>query len=333
MQINRHNYEEFFLMYVDLELSAAEREMVDAFIQQNPDLKAELDLLRYTVSGSEKDIHLEDKEKLMAINGFREEDLLTYLDEEIAPEMAAAIEKAADENDNIKQRLALLEKLYFKPDTSVVYPGKDVLYRRARVKKMDWWKMAIAASLLLLVSAWLFLYKEETEVESPLAVIDTTRSAPAKRISPQAALLDTTPAGKMMEEPRQYVSPQKKDEPKKNTTQVPVFTSAQPVTADLPEKKTTERGRTTQVTEAERTVPAVEHTSASNIPGTAKEIKEQPIMAETAMQTAVTEIPEKEKKNSLLKKIGKKISDRALDILSGDGDDIHVAGFAINLKK
>ncbi|MCH5689026.1 hypothetical protein LWM68_35110 [Niabella sp. W65] len=48
--------------------------------------------------------------------------------------------------------------------------------------------------------------------------------------------------------------------------------------------------------------------------------------------TAVAKGPAKEKK-SLFKKIGKQISDRALDILSDGGDNINVAGFAIRVEK
>ena len=49
MNINRNTYEEFFLLYVDNELSQAERRQVEAFIEENPDLRPELDMLHDVV--------------------------------------------------------------------------------------------------------------------------------------------------------------------------------------------------------------------------------------------------------------------------------------------
>ena len=46
MKIDRFNYEEFFLLYVDNELSAAERKQVEAFVEQHPDLEEELMMLK-----------------------------------------------------------------------------------------------------------------------------------------------------------------------------------------------------------------------------------------------------------------------------------------------
>lgn len=49
MNLTRHNYEEYFLRYVDGELGADERLVVEAFLEEHPDLFEEMDSLQMTV--------------------------------------------------------------------------------------------------------------------------------------------------------------------------------------------------------------------------------------------------------------------------------------------
>ena len=83
--ITRDNYEEFFLLYVDDEISAAEKKAVDDFVLLHPDLKDELDLLCSTKLPAEA-ISFLNKEELLAdsmkVNAV-DESLLERIVEEI----------------------------------------------------------------------------------------------------------------------------------------------------------------------------------------------------------------------------------------------------------
>ena len=61
--INRYNYETYFLLYADNELSTIEKNSVDEFVQSNPDLGEELVMLLQTISQKE-DILLSNKMSL-----------------------------------------------------------------------------------------------------------------------------------------------------------------------------------------------------------------------------------------------------------------------------
>src|SRR5690349_19664250 len=65
MNINRYNYEEFFLLYVDNELTKAEREEVEAFVHDNPDLEEELVMFRQSKLRPDASIHFTGKESLL----------------------------------------------------------------------------------------------------------------------------------------------------------------------------------------------------------------------------------------------------------------------------
>ena len=84
MNINRHNYETIFLMYIDNELSDAEKNEVLLFLQQNPDLSKEFKLLQDTIV-KPTSIVFDDKIFLIKkeISIELQESLLLLLDNEI----------------------------------------------------------------------------------------------------------------------------------------------------------------------------------------------------------------------------------------------------------
>jgi hypothetical protein len=167
VKINRHNYEEFFLLYVDNELSATDRKAVELFVQENADLKKELQMLQETVSG-EDTIEFNNKTGLLKEEiPAMQENLLLYIDNELGYTDKLQIEKLISSDVSIAKELAILQQTKLQSDTSVIFKNKGLLYRkeRTRVVVMPWRRIA-AAAVLLGFGTWItvsLINKNKTE--------------------------------------------------------------------------------------------------------------------------------------------------------------------------
>lgn len=174
MNITRHNYEEYFILYMDNELKPEERGMVEAFVQLHPDLKEELDLLLQYKFTPDTDIVFSGKEELLKgqtdsfvnLSNY-EEYLLLYIDNELNPAQVAAVEQFVAENLAVKKELDLLRFTRLQPET-VAFPDKESLYRKeekVRALPVRWWRAA-AAILILgagLASVWMINRRADQE--------------------------------------------------------------------------------------------------------------------------------------------------------------------------
>jgi len=162
MNITRHNYEEYFILYMDNELSSEDRRRVNLFVQENPDLKNELDWLMQSRLVSDASLVFDNKEQLMKTSGAEsinttnyEEWLLLYTDNELTTEQKIVVEKFAADHPAIQEELALLQKTKFQPEQEIIFHNKELLYRKeekVRVIAINWRKIAVAAALLVAVS-------------------------------------------------------------------------------------------------------------------------------------------------------------------------------------
>ena len=114
MIINRHNYEEHFILYWDNELSVSQKQAVENFVKENADLQEEFKLLGETRFTPDNNIQIEEKEFFLN-NSFinitnYEEQLLNYIDDEITAGQRKEIEKIASRYPVVQQELMLLQK-------------------------------------------------------------------------------------------------------------------------------------------------------------------------------------------------------------------------------
>jgi hypothetical protein len=182
MIINRHNYEECFILYWDNELSASQKQVVENFIKENQDLQEEFNLLGQTHFAPDNNIQLEKKEFLLN-NSFinitnYEEQLLNYIDDEVTADQRKEIERFAGQYSAVKQELTLLQKTKLQPEVEIVFPDKSVLYRReekVRVISMTWFRVAVAAAIILIAGFATFRLIITNGNTPPIAVVDNSK--------------------------------------------------------------------------------------------------------------------------------------------------------------
>jgi hypothetical protein len=150
MNIERHNYEEFFLLYADNELCAADRKAVEMFVTENPDLKKELQLILQTISGTDA-VVFNNKELLMkpVITPLQEQ-LLLFIDNEQAAANTKNTQQLINTDTAAAKEFAALQQTKLQADTNIIYTNKKELYRNkeGRVVRIAWWRAAAAAVLL-----------------------------------------------------------------------------------------------------------------------------------------------------------------------------------------
>lgn len=164
MNIDRHNYEEYFLLYVDNELNVDQVKQVELFVKQNPDLEEELVMLKHSKLTPDHSLVFANKNMLMKDEGRSfinmdnyEEWLVLYVDNELSQEERSVIEKFASAHPRVQQELALFKATRLEPE-EIVFANKENLYKKERVAviTMQWWKIAVAAILIVAGSITLY---------------------------------------------------------------------------------------------------------------------------------------------------------------------------------
>lgn len=175
LKVDRHNYEEYFLLYIDNELNAEQKLAVENFITQNEDLRPEFEMLQQATLSLDT-IHFERKESLLkkesgiSINNYEEYFLLS-VDDELADHEKESVEKFVLQHPRLQDEFILLNKTKLKPET-IVFKNKEALLRKERrVAPLFWMKISIAAAVIGIVAfSWFALYDNNNTMTAPVAI-------------------------------------------------------------------------------------------------------------------------------------------------------------------
>lgn len=164
--ITRDNYEEFFLLYVDNELSMAEKRVVEIFIDENPDLREEWEALLQCRVDPEPQVTFPGRDWLP---GQDQEYLLSYIDNELNEEDRRAVESYIHRYPSRAAELELLRKTISHPDPAVVFADKEILHRAGDRRRIIFLRWTAAAAVVAGIVAFLIFNNPPKRLPAPLA--------------------------------------------------------------------------------------------------------------------------------------------------------------------
>lgn len=197
MNINRNNYEEFFMLYADNELSAADRKEVEAFADANVDLKSELASFSEYKLRPDTSVVFDNKASLLKQEGNAigittencESFFVLYADNELTSEQKAVVREFVARNPLVQPSFRLLQEVKLQADQNIQFQNKASLYRHEEDDKVipfTWWRMAVAAAAILFVAGFFWMSNgkkiDTTEVAQGIKKVQPVKTLPATNV-------------------------------------------------------------------------------------------------------------------------------------------------------
>jgi hypothetical protein len=160
MKITKHTYEAYFIDYTEGNLSEADKQELLLFLEQNPDLKEELEAYEAIILPAIED-NFADKDKLKK-PVYTDKVLVAYIENKLNETERKEIETDAAEYAYVQKEIDLYKKTILLPDASIVYAEKERLKKREPVLI---WNNPVAyfraaAAILLLAGLYVLFSKK-----------------------------------------------------------------------------------------------------------------------------------------------------------------------------
>ncbi|MFY7964564.1 MAG: anti-sigma factor family protein [Chitinophagaceae bacterium] len=157
MNINRNNYEEFLLLYIDGEISSNEEKEVEQFLELNADIKQEFENLLKTkleyesISFGDVSTLYKTEDNNISTKNYQEYFLL-FVDKELNNQQQQETETFVLQHPNLQQEFLSLQQTKL-PLENITYPQKKDLYKKNKTPIVFYLKrIAVAAVFIGLIA-------------------------------------------------------------------------------------------------------------------------------------------------------------------------------------
>lgn len=190
--INLQNYEEWFLLYTDNELSSEQKQMVENFVSENPELKEELDLLQETIVPIENRISNDWNTLIKNEVPEWEELALLAIDDELSGDGKKEWENILQNSAESNYFFNTLKATKLSNDIIVFQDKKSLVRQESKPKTFPLW-IRYASIAAILSGILLMVWNEQKTNQTKLASIvpskpiiisqNTTIVTPTKNIT------------------------------------------------------------------------------------------------------------------------------------------------------
>lgn len=163
--ITRYNYEEFFMDYLDGNLSSFQTIALEDFLSQNSDLKIELEDMECPILRKESVVVNSNYLKEIPFRKNFDDFSIARLEGDLSAKTEFSFDTFLDNNESFKEEHLVYKKTILLADNDIVCPDKNLLKRSSR-KVVFWWcfsSIGVAASIILIFSFWNILYQFEED--------------------------------------------------------------------------------------------------------------------------------------------------------------------------
>src|SRR5665648_727348 len=154
MMITRDNYESFFLDFLEGNLEGDNIDQFLDFLEQNSDLKEELQLIKKVCLPDEKIIFSEKKQLYKSetdkIISF-ENKVIACMEGDLGNDEQKAFEGYLASHPELQKEYNLFSKTRLSPDTGIKYPEKQKLYKKPAYAI---WMNRVARAAAVVVLLW-----------------------------------------------------------------------------------------------------------------------------------------------------------------------------------
>ena len=221
MDINRDNYEEYFLLYADNELTDSEKAQVLMFVKDNKDLEEEFRMIHYTIARPDLSIGFTNKSFLLKndpssfINEKNyEEVFVLYHDKELTEDQKNETKEFLYAHPQLKNDFDLIGLARLTPEHEIIFPVKKILYKKekpGKVISIVFWRVA-AAAVLLGFGLWIAY----SYLKTPEKIVATNTKSINQRSSDSTAIDNTLSKKEITNAVTQHSEPSSKDKSDKS---------------------------------------------------------------------------------------------------------------------